>query len=210
METDWKGDSNVERRHSSVSYLQRACSPLPELLILRIYCCSQDALPTQNVGIWHPRIETQSAIFLVRWWTPLTNPIDSNLRFNSPFNYICVMWGSVSFAQKWPVTVSFRGDTSHLYTLSAFQSLCCLIFAQVNNACTLATSARIAAVSTPVASTNKNALNKSNTVHGGIQSRSFQRDWKWVPGVQPAESAAPVSLLPLIFLPSLRLTAPAH
>ena len=147
---------------------------------------------------------------MVHWWTPLTSPTDSNLRFNSPLSYIYVAWGSVSFAQKWPVTMSFRGDTSYLCTLSAFQSLCFLTFTYVNNACTLATSARIAAVSTAVASTNKNTLNKSNTVHGGIQSRSFQRDWKWVLGVQPAESAAPVSLLPLIFLPSLRLTTPAH
>ena len=89
-----------------VSYLQRACSPLPKLLILKIYCCAQDALPTENVGIWHPRTETQhSTFFMVHWWTPLTSPTDSNLRFNSPLSYIYVAWGSVSFAQKWPVTM---------------------------------------------------------------------------------------------------------
>lgn len=115
---DWAIGNDVKDKAEAVGensgwwYLR---SPLPAFSYFR------DALPTllfRDLTSW----EGDSTID----YLSEPNPFDPVIKFNS-------LWITLisCFAQKWPVEMSFRGDTFYFFALSTFQSLCFLTFTWV-------------------------------------------------------------------------------
>lgn len=110
--------------------------------------CRPDTWPTPPDAPWGGRIAACSS-FLPRrrssqkaapvgraafgasfkWWDSTINCL-SGAFTNSSVKcyrfYLNTAWGSVSFAHKWPVKLSFRRDTFYFYYLIACQGLCFL------------------------------------------------------------------------------------
>ena len=98
-------------------YLQ---SPLPAFSYFR------DALPTQLFrDILRRRLNNRLSL-----WRVFPNSLDKSFHPVIKFNSLWITIIS-RFAQKWPVEMSFRGETFYFFALSTFQSLCFLTFTWV-------------------------------------------------------------------------------
>ena len=105
--TEWRKRHNKtetgEKSHVRVLCLQRLCSRSEERRVGK-ECRS-------------PEKETQhSTVSLACFRTAWTNPTDPIFKLNSL--WITLISG---FAQKWPVEMSFRGETFYIFALSKFQ-----------------------------------------------------------------------------------------